>query len=101
VAEFGEIAVPLNMIRGISWRDSGDASQRQATLFFRNSDTLTVSIGVPHLEMKTKWGVAIVELAQIRAILLTADKIKWSDTPDGRRTLVPDEPPESNQYDEQ
>ena len=86
LAVFGPISVPYNKIRGISWRDG---EERTATLFFDNTDSLTVSITIPNLQIKTAWGAATVELSHVRGVILTADNVKWSDTTDGRRLLLP------------
>jgi len=93
VASFGPIAVPFNKLRGILWRESSDShtpQDRQATLVLDNSDTLTVTVSCPGVPVKTTWGQANVELPHVRSMLLTTDKVRWAETPDGRRILAPE-----------
>jgi hypothetical protein len=97
-ASFGVIAVPFNKIRGISWRDPSDGQRPQdvpATLVLDNNDTLTVNVRTHGITLKTAWGQANIELHHVRSLLLTTDKVRWAETPDGRRVLAPesDAPP--------
>jgi hypothetical protein len=87
-ALFGPTAIPFNQMKGIEWR-TGDDQERKATLILINGDTLTVSVTILEIQLKTTWGHATVELSQVRSIVMTIEKVKWSDTPDGRRVLVP------------
>lgn len=93
VASFGPIAVPFDKIRGILWREpsEGQGPQgQQATLVLDHNDTLTVNIQSHGLTLKTTWGQANIELPHVRSLLLTTDKVRWAETPDGRRILAPD-----------
>jgi hypothetical protein len=93
VALFGEAAIPFNQIKGIEWRtetDQPEGQQRQATLILLNGDSLTVTVATPVIQVKTTWGHAAVELPNVRSIVMTIEKVKWSDTPNGRRALVPE-----------
>ncbi len=93
VASFGPITVPFNKIRGIMWRESSEGQGPQslpAILVLEHNDTLTVTLSCPAIRLKTSWGEANVELHHVRSLLLTTDKVRWAETPDGRRILVPD-----------
>jgi len=92
IAIFGQTVIPFNQIKGIEWRsvtDPDDEQARKATLVLINGDALTVSVAIPSIQVKTSWGHATVELSQVQSILMTIEKVKWTDTPDGRRALVP------------
>jgi hypothetical protein len=100
VALFGPAAIPFNQIKGIEWQrrtDQPDETENKATLVLLNGDSLTVSVTIPAIQVKTTWGHATVDLSQVRSILMTIEKVKWVDAPDGRRLLVPDtETPPTN-----
>jgi hypothetical protein len=55
-----------------------------------HNDTLTVTVSCPGITVKTSWGQANIELPHVRSLLLTTDKVRWSETPDGRCLLAPD-----------
>jgi hypothetical protein len=96
IALFGPVAIRLDQIKGIEWRTVSDeqgGQERKATLILLNGDALTVSVTIPAIQLKTSWGEAKVELSHVRSILMTIEKVKWADTPDGRRTLVPADAP--------
>jgi nitrogen fixation-related uncharacterized protein len=93
MALFGSIAIPLNQIRGIDWQtrsDQKDDSERKAKVILINDDSLTVTLTVPTIQLKTDWGHAAVELAKVQSIILGSEKYKWEDTPLGRQ-LVPED----------
>jgi hypothetical protein len=93
VASFGSIAIPFNKIRGILWREPSDGQRSHdvpATLVMDNNDTLTVTVGCPGITVKTSWGQANIELHHVRSLVLTADKIRWAETSDGRHVLAPE-----------
>jgi hypothetical protein len=93
MALFGATAIPFYQIKGIEWRsgtEQPEDQERKATLVLINNDALTVVATTPKLQLKTTWGHAAVELAHVRSIVMTSEKVKWVDTPDGRRELVPD-----------
>jgi hypothetical protein len=92
IALFGKIAIPLNQIRGIDWqaKSDQDEQERKAKVVLVNDDSLTVTLTIPAIHLKTSWGYAQVELAKVRSMVVTAEKYKWEDTPLGRQ-LVPDE----------
>ncbi len=93
VASFGPIAVPFDKIRGILCREVSDGQGPQglqAILALEHNDALTVTLSSPAIKMKTSWGDANIELHHVRSLLLTADKVHWAETPDGRRLLMPD-----------
>ena len=100
VALFGPAAIPFNQIKGIEWQrrtDQPDEPDNKATLVLLNGDSLTVSVTIPAIQLKTTWGHATVELSQVQSLLITIEKVKWVDAPDGRRLLVPDaETPSTN-----
>ena len=97
-ASFGVIAVPFNKIRGILWHEPSESQKPQdvpATLVLDNNDSLTVNVRTHGITLKTSWGLANIELHHLRSLLLTTDKVRWAETPDGRRVLAPesDAPP--------
>jgi hypothetical protein len=92
MALFGQTAIPFTQIKGIEWRSGAeqpDDQERKASLVLVNKDVLTVAVTTPAIQLKTTWGHASVELSQVRSIVMTTEKVKWADTPDGRRVLVP------------
>jgi hypothetical protein len=94
VALFGGIAIPLNQIRGIDWQtiSNQEEQKRTAKVVFVNDDSLTVTIPVPAIQLKTDWGHATVDLAKIQSIVFGSENYTWEDTPLGRQ-LVPDDKP--------
>jgi len=100
-ALFGPISISLNQIRGIDWQVQTDQTQsdqnephqaqpdRKAKVVLTNDDSLTMTLTMPAIQLKTSWGYAVVELNKVRSLVLTAEKHKWEDTPLGRQ-LVPD-----------
>jgi hypothetical protein len=92
-ALYGPAAIPFNLIKGIEWQrrtDRPDEPENKATLVLLNGDSLTVSVTVPAIQVKTSWGHATVELSHVRSLLMTIEKVKWVDAPDGGRLLLPD-----------
>ena len=81
----GAVEVPLGIIRGISWPN---AEPGHATLILTNDDSLTATINVQVIPIKTEWGLANVKLSHIRSIILSADKLKWTECANGRLALV-------------
>ena len=95
-ALFGPIAIPMGQIRGLDWqaKSEEDEPERKATVVLTNGDSLTVSVTIPTIQLKTTWGHAVVLSSKVRTMVLTADKYKWEDTPLGRQLVpVDDEKP--------
>jgi hypothetical protein len=69
VTIFGSVDIPVEVIRGLSRRYANDD---QATLKLTNDDSLTVTVGAPHVQVKTAWGVAVVELGHVKAVTFGA-----------------------------
>jgi len=93
MALFGQTAIPFNQIKGMEWRsqtsDPGE-TERKATVVLINGDSLTVTNVITTILLKTTWGEAKTDVAQVRSIVMTNEKVKWADTPLGR-ALVPDD----------
>src|SRR5688572_6924476 len=68
VALFGPAAIPFNQIKGIEWQprtDQPEETENKATLVLLNGDSLTVSVAIPAIQVKTTWGHATVDLSQV------------------------------------
>jgi hypothetical protein len=86
---FGPADIPLEVIRTLSWRTADD---RQATLKLANDDSLTVTVGPPHVQVKTNWGTAIVGLTHVNTLELGNESDESQDD-DGPRVVVPNDQP--------
>ena len=57
-----------------------------------NNDSLTVGLRAAQIQVKTEWGMAIVDVPHVRSLVLTADEVQWQES-GGRWILVPAEKP--------
>ena len=82
VSSFGEIEIPLAKLRGIRFHDRNDPSRGSlpdklvATVVTDDVVSMMVSISQAHIQIKTEWGTADVELEQAKS-LLTSDEVEW------------------------
>src|SRR5262245_44701322 len=82
IARFGELAIPLNTVRGLrlheSKPDGGEVDSKlpegpRATVILDNEDSLTLVLRAPQIQVKTSWGTAIVDLPHVRSLVVTGD----------------------------
>ena len=66
---FGEVKVPMNKIDGIKMNIGNDNG---AVIAFKNGDMLSGKINLDKVQLKTDWGTAHIDAAQIETI--TTDK---------------------------
>jgi hypothetical protein len=96
VTRFGEVAIPLSTIRGVRLHDGSVESKPpdgpSATVILDNDDSLTMALRVQQLHVKTEWGTAIIDLPQVRSLLLTSEPMEWEEA-GGRWRLKRLEPP--------
>jgi len=92
LTRFGEVAIPLATIRGLRLHDASPDPKLPegpaATVNLDNGDSLTVVVRAQQIQVKTDWGTAIVDLPQVRSLLVTSDEVVWQET-EGRWRLVP------------
>ncbi len=92
LTRFGEVAIPLTAMRGLRLFDgSPDAKLPEgptATVILDNDDSLTVVLRAQQIQVKTEWGTAIVDLPQVRSLLVTSEPVQWIDS-GGRWRLEP------------
>ena len=93
-ATFGAVAIPLATIRGLRLHDP-DASATDekpagpsATVILTNGDSLTVALRAAQVQVKTEWGMAIVDVPHVRSLVLTTAEVQWQQS-DGRWILAP------------
>jgi hypothetical protein len=94
-ATFGEVSIPLSAIRGIRLHEVQTSPSNPlpaATIILNNNDNLTVFLQVTQIQIKTAWGLAIVDLPHVRSLLLTQDDAQWQQAGD-RWILAPAEKP--------
>ena len=94
---FGEVSIPLAKVRGLRLHDiqpdtSPQSEVRGATVVLDNNDSLTVGLRAAQIQVKTEWGMAIVDVPHVRSLVLTADEVQWQES-GGRWILVPAEKP--------
>jgi len=92
LTRFGEVAIPLATIRGLRLHDASPDPKLPeglvATVVLDNGDSLTVVVRAQQIQVKTDWGTAIVDLPQVRSLLVTSDEVVWQEA-DGRWRLAP------------
>ena len=66
---FGEVKVPMAKIDGIKMNIGND---NKAVLAFKNGDMLSGKVNLDKVQLKTDWGTAHIDAAQIETI--TSDK---------------------------
>ena len=66
---FGEVKVPMAKIDGIKMNIGND---KKAVLAFKNGDMLSGMVNLDKVQLKTDWGTAHIDAAQIETI--TSDK---------------------------
>jgi hypothetical protein len=111
VARLGSVSIPAQTIRGLRLHDTKTSADDKstsdsklpagptATVILDNDDSLTVALQLQHVQVKTEWGTAIVELAQLRSLLMLRDDTpagegwQWIET-DGRWRLKRAGPPQ-------
>jgi hypothetical protein len=103
-ATFGAVAIPLATIRGVRLHDPDTTAASEkpagptATVILANGDSLTVALRAAQVQVKTEWGMAIVDVPHVRSLVLTADEVQWQQS-GGRWILVPMEKPAAEAED--
>jgi hypothetical protein len=90
LTRFGDVAIPLTAIRGLRLHEGAPDPKLPegpaATVILDNDDSLTVVLRAQQIQVKTAWGTAIVDLPQVRSLLVTSDEVQWLKA-DGRWRL--------------
>ena len=77
---FGEVAIPLAKIDGIKMHaDANDSS----VIAFKNGDLVTGKVTLEVIKLKTDWGTAHVNTAQIEQVTADRNARFYSDTSGG------------------
>ncbi len=91
---FGEVSIPLDKVRGLRLLDPDASAGEQrrpaqtAAVIFTNGDSLTVTLRAELIQVKTEWGMAIVDVPHVRSLILTTDEVQWQEAA-GRWILAP------------
>ncbi len=79
---FGEVAIPFSKIDGIKLHaDASDSS----VIAFKNGDLITGKVVLDQIKLKTDWGAAHVNTAQIESVTTTKNAKFFSDMTAGKR----------------
>jgi hypothetical protein len=84
---FGEVSIPWEKMRGIRVHE-GENTLGMATVVLDNSDALTVTMRAAQIQIRTEWGMAVVEMPYVRSLILTADAVRWQQV-EGKWRLAP------------
>ena len=79
---FGEVSVPMAKVEGIKMHADSDDS---AMIAFRNGDVVTGKVNLDKIKLKTDWGVAHVNTAQIDQITTTRSARFYPDSSGGTK----------------
>lgn len=79
---FGEVAIPLAKIDGIKMHADADDS---SVIAFKNGDLVTGKVELDVIKLKTDWGVAHVNTAQIEQISSSKNARFYPDTSGGSK----------------
>ena len=79
---FGEVSIPFAKIDGIKLHaDAEDSS----VIAFKNGDLITGKVVLDQVKLKTDWGAAHVNTAQIESVILTKNARFFEDRTTGKR----------------
>jgi hypothetical protein len=79
---FGEVAIPIAKVDGIKMHADADDS---AVIAFKNGDLVTGKVNLDVVKLKTDWGVAHVNTAQIEQITMTRGARFYPDSSTGSK----------------